>query len=115
MTSFIDPREVGGRTLVYLPRYVQPDDPLLEADDSEVQAQFLDHLQRIHPRASPADVIAFKVSRMREVFAVPTVGYSRSMPPTTTTIPGLQLIGSANLPFASLNVNDSLSLLQELR
>jgi hypothetical protein len=37
------------------------------------------------------------------------------MPPTTTSVPGLQLIGSANLPFATLNVNDLLTLLQELR
>jgi protoporphyrinogen oxidase len=115
MTSFIDPREVGGRTLIYLPRYVHPDDPLLDANDVEVQDLFLDHLRRIHPQVSPADVIAFRVSRVREVFAVPTVGYSRSMPPTTTTIPGLQLIGSANLPFASQNLNDLLALLQELR
>jgi protoporphyrinogen oxidase len=115
MTSFIDPREVGGRSLIYLPRYVHPDDPLLGATDSEVEDVFLEHLRRIHPVVSPADVVAFRVARVREAFAVPTVGYSRSMPPTTTSIAGLQLIGSANLPFASLNVNDSLALLQELR
>ena len=34
---------------------------------------------------------------------------------TTTTIPGLQTIGSANLPFVNFNVNDALGLLQELR
>jgi hypothetical protein len=37
------------------------------------------------------------------------------MPRTTTSIPGLQTIGSANLPFENFNVNDSLGLLQELR
>jgi hypothetical protein len=37
------------------------------------------------------------------------------MPSTTTSIPGLQLIGSANLPFATLNVNDTLSLVEKLR
>jgi protoporphyrinogen oxidase len=115
MTSMIDKAEVGGHSLVYLPRYVRPDDPLLDEDDDTLRELFLGHLRRIQPKADPADVIAFRVSRIPEVFAVPTVGYSHSMPPTTTSIPGLQLIGSANLPFATLNVNDTLSLLQELR
>jgi protoporphyrinogen oxidase len=115
MTSMIDRAEVGGHTLVYLPRYVRPDDPLLDEDDHTLRELFFEHLRRIHPQVDPDDVLAFRVSRIREAFAVPTVGYSHSMPSTTTSIPGLQLIGSANLPFATLNVNDTLSLLQELR
>jgi protoporphyrinogen oxidase len=115
MTSFVDPAEVGGWTLVYLPKYTPPDDPLFDADDSAVQAEFLPYLQGLHPQVRAEDVAAFRVSRVRRVFAVPTLGYSASMPPTTTSIPGLQLIGSANLPFATLNVNDTLSLVEKLR
>ena len=37
------------------------------------------------------------------------------MPRTTTTIPGLQLIGSANLATGSADVNATLGLLEELR
>ncbi len=80
-----------------------------------VQAEFLPYLQALHPQVRAEDVAAFRVSRVRRVFAVPTLGYSASMPPTTTSIPGLQLIGSANLPFATLNVNDTLSLVEKLR
>ena len=115
MTSFVDPAEVGGWTLVYLPKYTPPDDPLFDADDAAVQAEFLPYLQGLHPHVRTEDVAAFRVSRVRRVFAVPTLGYSASMPPTTTSIPGLQLIGSANLPFATLNVNDTLSLVEKLR
>jgi protoporphyrinogen oxidase len=115
MTSFVDPAEVGGWTLVYLPKYTPPDDPLFDADDAAVQAEFLPYLQGLHPHVSAEDVAAFRVSRVRRVFAVPTLGYSASMPSTTTSIPGLQLIGSANLPFATLNVNDTLSLVEKLR
>jgi protoporphyrinogen oxidase len=115
MTSFVDPAEVGGWTLVYLPKYTPPDDPLFDADDAAVQAEFLPYLQGLHPHVRAEDVAAFRVSRVRRVFAVPTLGYSASMPSTTTSIPGLQLIGSANLPFATLNVNDTLSLVEKLR
>jgi protoporphyrinogen oxidase len=115
MTSFIDPKELGGRTLVYLPRYVSPDDPLFGVTDDELRREFLDYLRLVHPRVSTVDPIAFRVSRVRRVFAVPTIGYTQSMPTTSTSVPGLQLIGSANLPFSTLNVNDTLSLVQELR
>jgi hypothetical protein len=68
----------------------------------------------MHPHLRLSDVAAFKVSRARHVFAVPSLGYSRTMPSTITSVPGLRLIGSANLPFATLNVNDTLSLVEEL-
>jgi protoporphyrinogen oxidase len=115
MASLVDPAEMDGWNLVYLARYTSPDDPLLDADDAAVRDLFLSYLERLDARVEPANVGAFKVSRVRRVFAVPTVGYSRLMPSTTTSIPGLQLIGSANLPYVTLNVNDTLALLQELR
>ncbi len=115
MTSLIDPTDLDGWNLIYLPRYTAPDDPLFDADDGSIQDLFLPYLRRLHPGARSAEVGAFRVSRVRRVFAVPTVGYSRTMPPTTTSIPGLQLIGSANLPFVTLNVNATLGLVQELR
>ena len=49
MTSFVDPAEVGGHHLVYLPKYVAPDDPLFEASDEEVRASFLPYLRRMYP------------------------------------------------------------------
>ena len=115
MTAFIDPAELGGRTLVYLPKYVSPDDPLFDVADDAVRDLFLPYLEQLHPGRGVTEHLAFKVSRVRQVFAVPTLGYSRSMPSTTTSVPGLQLIGSANLPFATLNVNDTLSLVKAVR
>jgi len=113
MTAFVDPAELGGNHLVYLPKYVAPDDPLLDADDAEVREQFLPFLRRMYPDLTDADVLAFRVSRVRRVFAVPTLRFSDTMPPQRTSVPGLELAGSAQLPFATLNVNDTLSLLEE--
>jgi protoporphyrinogen oxidase len=105
----------GRRSVVYLPAYAPADDPLFDRADDELRDHFVDHLRSIHPRLRADEIEACRISRVRQVFAVPTVGYSRTMPRTTTTIPGLQLIGSANLPFVNFNVNDTLGLLQELR
>jgi len=46
---------------------------------------------------------------------VPGLRYSRTRPATTTSIPGLQLISPAYLPFAAPSANEVLELLQELR
>ena len=113
MTAFVDPEEVGGHHLVYLPKYVAPDDPLLDTSDDDVRAAFLPYLRRMYPSLSDQDVLAFQVSRVRRVFAVPTLGYSARMPRLSTSVPGLHLVGSAQLPFATLNVNDTLSLVGE--
>jgi protoporphyrinogen oxidase len=113
MTAFVDPEEVSGHHLVYLPKYVAPDDPLLDASDDDVRAAFLPYLRRMYPSLSDQDVRAFRVSRVRRVFAVPTLGYSARMPRMSTSVPGLHLVGSAQLPFATLNVNDTLSLVGE--
>ena len=93
------------------PKYVAPDDPLFDAERRRGPSQL--------PALPPADVprrcatttsLAFRVSRVRRVFAVPTLGYSARMPSMTTSVPGLHLAGSAQLPFATLNVNDTLGL-----
>ena len=113
MTAFVPPSELAGNHLVYLPKYVAPDDPLLDADDATVRASFVPYLKRMYPDLRDDDVLAFKVSRVRRVFAVPTLRFSDVMPAQRTSIPGLELAGSAQLPFATLNVNDTLSLLEE--
>ncbi len=115
MSALVDRSEFGDKTLVYLPKYVSPDDPLFDAGDDELRDSWLPYLKRLYPKFDLADVEAFKVSRVRNVYAIPTLGYSREMPPTTTTIPALQLIGSANLPFSTLNIDDTLSLVAEVR
>jgi len=111
MTALIDPAEVGGHHLVYLPKYVTTDDPLLESSDEEVRAAFLPYLREIHPGFDPeADVLAFKVSRVRYVLAVTTLHYSDHEPPMRTSVPGLWLASSANVVNGTLNVDETVQL-----
>lgn len=113
MTALIDPAELGGRTLVYLPRYVAAGHRLFGQSDEVITAEFLDYLWQLYPDARSTPV-ATRVSRRREVFAVPTIGYSERMPRLTTSLPGLYLAGSAQLPFAPLNVHDTLGLADDV-
>ncbi|MCZ7534832.1 MAG: hypothetical protein M5T61_02070 [Acidimicrobiia bacterium] len=110
MSAFVDPADLGGRTLAYLPKYVRSDDPLLDATDSEIEAAFVPALLRLYPHLAPDDVMHFKVSRVRNVFPFPEIGYSKGAPAVRTTQPGLYLVSSANIVNGTLNVNETVAL-----
>ena len=97
--------------LVYLPKYTTSDDPLFSMGDDEIIESFLPYLETMYPHVDRSAVITSRVSRVPKVFALPTLRYSENQPSIATSVPGLYLAGSANLPFATLNVDDTLSLL----
>jgi protoporphyrinogen oxidase len=112
MSNVVDRSEWNGKALVYLPKYVKPDDPLFAASDAEIENSFLGALERMYPTFSRANVRAFRISRVREVFAIATLGYSRELPPIQTSVPGVFLLNSAHIVNATLNVNDTLGLVE---
>jgi protoporphyrinogen oxidase len=109
-TALVDREELGGHCLVYLPKYVTPDDPFFETRDEEIQERFLSALEKMYPHFHRSDVLAFKVSRVRHVLAISTLGYSEKLPPMETTVPGLFIINSAHIVNGTLNVNETLAL-----
>ena len=113
MTTLVDPAELGGRHLVYLPQYVPTDDPLLAAPEAELRERFVAGLERMYPAFRREQVQAFGVSRISHVCAIPTIGYSERVPAVVTSIPGLYLLGSANVVNGTLNVNESVRLAEQ--
>jgi len=110
MSALVDPKDLGGHHLVYLPRYLGSDDPFLDQPDEAVQAAFLPALLERFPHLGPADVQAFQVARARHVMALPVLGYSRTVPRVRTSILGLFLVSSARIVNGTLNVNESVTL-----
>jgi protoporphyrinogen oxidase len=110
MSSFVDPAQFGGHTLVYLPKYLAPDDPFFAADDEEVRARFMPALLGLYPYLVEDDVLAFRVSRVRHVFALSTLGHSERIPPLHTSQPGIHLCGSAQIVNGTLNVDEAVAL-----
>ena len=110
MTAFVDREQLHGWSLVYLPKYVAPDDPLFGRSDDEILAEFVPALTRVYPQISSDDVVAARVSRVRHVFAVPTVGFADRLPPMRPSCPGLHLVSSANIANGTLNVDETVAL-----
>ena len=109
MSALVDPAEFAGHSLVYLPKYVAPDDPIFDEPDDSIRARFVAALAKMYPHFAPADVLAFRVSRVRSVFALSTLNYSTTVPPMATSLPGVFVVNSAQIVNGTLNVNETLA------
>jgi protoporphyrinogen oxidase len=110
MSALVDKREFGGNALVYLPKYVAPDDPLFEKTDAEIEEQFTAALEKMYPHFSREDVIAFKISRVRQVFPLPVLNYSEKVPEVKTSLENVFIVNSAQITNGTLNVNETIQL-----
>ncbi|HEY9597468.1 MAG TPA: NAD(P)/FAD-dependent oxidoreductase [Cyanophyceae cyanobacterium] len=110
MSTLVNREEFGGHTLVYLPKYVTPDDPAFSLSDEELQETFVGTLMQMYPHFDRSDVLDFRVSRVRYVLAISTLDYSEKLPPMTTSIPGLHIVNSAHILNGTLNVNETIQL-----
>jgi protoporphyrinogen oxidase len=110
MTALVDSSAFNGNSLVYLPKYAAPDDPIFQEDDASVERSFIAGLRLIHPSLRDEEIRAFRVSRVRQVFTIPTIGYSRKLPPMRTSVEELHIVNGAHIVGGTLNVNETLAL-----
>ena len=110
MTTLVDPAELSGHSLAYLPRYAAADDEIWTLSDVEIEGRFLAGLERIYPNFTRNDVVAFRISRARHVMALPTLEYSTQLPPLQTAMPGVFAVNSTHIVKGTLNVNEVVTL-----
>jgi protoporphyrinogen oxidase len=110
MTALVDPAMLKGNALIYLPKYLASSDAAFATPDADIQEQFLSALMRMYRGFSPSDVRAFKLSRVRYVLPISTVGYSDRLPPVSTSLPELFTVNSAHIVNGTLNVNETVDL-----
>ena len=110
MTTLVDPAELDGNHLVYLPRYAGPGDEAWHWSDEDVRERFLAALDKMYPALERDDVTAFRVSRAPHVMALPTLNYSDQLPPMVTAAPNVFAVNSAHIVKGTLNVNEVIDL-----
>ena len=57
-----------------------------------------------------SDLLCCRISRARNVLALSTLNYSRSLPPMTSSVPGLYIVNSAHIVNGTLNVDEVIRL-----
>lgn len=106
MTALVDSSELAGHHLVYLPRYVDANDPAWQWSDATLEEKFLAALGKMYPHFERTDVLKFRVSRVKQVMALPTLNYSERLPSITTSLPNVFAVNSAQIIKGTLNVNE---------
>lgn len=110
MTALIDKNETKDNHLVYLPKYVNPDDELFDKEDKVVRNLFLGSLYKMYPSLSEEDLNFWGVSKARIVFALPTINYSKKVPGVVTSLGNYYIVNSAQIINGTLNVNETIQV-----
>ncbi len=113
MTTIVDPKEFDGNSLVYLPKYVPAKHEMFEKTDEEVKESFLAALEKMYPDFTRDDLLAFEISRVRNVMAIPTLRYSEKLPSMKSSVDGLYIVNSSYILKGNLNVNETITIAED--
>ena len=106
MTNLIDKAaSTTGLSLVYLPKYTSPSDPLFNLKDEEVWDRFAPALFQIHPSLKNSEIESIHIFRERFVQPVPALNYSEQAPTISTGIPHLFVANTTQIVNDTLNNN----------
>lgn len=110
-TSHVMPAEVlGSKGLVYLPRYMPPDDPFFDKPSEEVLEIFMKGLKRIFPELTSDDVLASRLHREKYVQPIQEVGYSAHVPSMKSPADRIFLVNTSMIVNSTLNNNEVIKL-----
>lgn len=110
MTAIVNKDHFGGNSLIYLPRYTNPFDPLFDMPDEKIIDSFIGNLKIMQPDLKQQDILVRKVAKARFVITIPTMGYSKNLPSHKTSVDNFFLVNSSFITDGTLNVNETLKV-----
>jgi protoporphyrinogen oxidase len=110
MSALVDKKHFGGNALVYLPKYVSPEDPLFSQTDEEIKSYFTGIFMKMYPWLTAENFKFTGVGRAKHVITVSKLGYSEMLPEIKTSIPGVYIINTAHIKDGTLNVNETIKV-----
>ena len=113
-TNVIPPEILDGMTLIYLPKYVTPDDPFNEKSDEEIIDVFLRALRRMFPDLSDEDIITHAIHREPYVQPLQEIGYSENIVPMKTPIKNVYVANTTMILNSTLNNNEVIKLAKQV-
>jgi protoporphyrinogen oxidase len=107
MSALVDKKYLGGHSLVYLPKYVSPEDMLFNKSDDEVRDYFLENFKKMYPWLKNENIQFAGVARAKHVITVAKMNYSEMLPGIRTSMPGVSIINTSHIKDGTLNVNET--------
>lgn len=110
MTALVDKIYFNGNSLIYLPKYLSPNDPLFSQSDEDIKKYFKETLLKMYPFLNEQNIKFTGLARAKHVITVLNRGYSDNLPDIKTSIPGVYIINSAHISDGTLNVNETIKV-----
>lgn len=90
-TNLIDPQYTKGYHLVYLPKYLAPDNEMANWTDEQVKTEWMKHFRRMFPTFDESNIVEFIVQRARYVEPIRPMGTLDEIPPLKTPVDRLYM------------------------
>ncbi len=90
-TNLIDPQYVKNYHLVYLPKYLAPDNEMFGWSEEKVKTEWMKHLKRMFPAFDEKDIVTFIVQRARYVEPIRPIGTTHQIPSLKTPVERLYM------------------------
>jgi protoporphyrinogen oxidase len=113
-TNFVDPAKYGGRHLIYLSKYIEPDHPYFTMSEDAIIAEYLPHLKKINPNFDPSWVKQSWVFRERAAQPIIPLHYSKMIPEHRTPLRNLYLANTTQIYPEDRGTNYSVRLGEDI-
>ena len=110
MSALVDKKFFNGNSLIYLPKYVEPDNPIFNKEEKELNEFFKKAFLKMYSELNEKDIITIKIAKARNVFTLSTINYSEKIAEMKTSVPGLFITNSSHITNGTLNINETLQL-----
>lgn len=107
-TAYIDPQDVGGYHIVYLPKYTQPGSQWQSMSDEEIKENWLTSLEEMFPDFKRQQVRYARVYREKYVEPLHGLSQSHLIPEVETPLKNLYLATTAQI-YPALTNGESVS------
>jgi protoporphyrinogen oxidase len=109
-TNIVAPAEVGGKHIVYLPKYMPGDDPALQWSDDKILEEFVGAVKLMHPDLSEQDILHRRVFRELYVQPLQEVNYLQRLGGFITPMPHMYVVNTSMIYNSTLNNNAAVNL-----
>ncbi len=112
-TNIVRPEDVGGKHIVYLPKYMPAEDPAQGWSDEKILEEFVGSLKYMFPDLSEDDILHRRVFRERHVQPLQEVNYLQRLGGFQSPIPHVYVVNTSMIYNSTLNNNAAVKLGRE--
>jgi len=109
-TNVAFPEDLTGNHLVYLPKYLSYDDPLVSIEDDEIIENFIEKLKKVYPDLKDEEILHKRLFRETRVQPLQELNFSERTLEILTPVRGVYLVNTSMIYNSTINNNAAITL-----